>query len=253
MERYGVDNVALLCPMRDTKDGQYKCVSNEMNKILQGIVNPKNEEKKCVTLSKTLYIIGDRVMQCKNTKDASNGDIGTLVAIEESDTGYVLTVKWENGVTSKLTRDDMENITHAYAMTIHKSQGSEYDCVIIPILKNQYGPLMRRNLLYTAVTRAKKEVILVGDIGTIYACIETEDTPRKTALGSRIIYNARKKGIVDGDNKVIPEPMAEQENDCIPNDYPDDYPEPTPPEQEEFEMMDVAQEDDFSLSIDDLI
>ena len=103
-------------------------------------------------------------------------------------------VSWENGNIEQLHKEDAENITLAYSMSIHKSQGSEYDCVIIPLLSSQKCPLFKRNLLYTGITRAKKKVILVGDKRALSTCIQQSDTnKRNTLLSERLKYNAKKE------------------------------------------------------------
>ena len=86
----------------------------------------------------------------------------------------------------------METIGLAYAMSVHKSQGSEYSCVIIPVLWSQRCPLFKRNLLYTGITRAKSRVILVGDAKSIQYMVHSIDEGRHSLLSKRLEYNVTK-------------------------------------------------------------
>lgn len=193
-QRCGIDNVALLCPLRRSQD-RFKCVVDEMNQTLQAVVNPNDSFKVTVTLNGKRFRTGDRVMQWKNTEDSSNGDIGYIKNIYENDEGITVIIEWENGITSVLTQTDMESITQAYALSIHKSQGSEYESVIIPVLSEQLGAIHKRNLLYTGITRAKKHVILVGDTDAISKTIMQSDTnKRNTNLAKRLIFNYKEGG-----------------------------------------------------------
>lgn len=190
---FGIENVALLSPLRSNQKGRIKVCSDEMNKVLQSNINPHSPEKKEYIINNYLFREGDRVMQWKNVDDSSNGDIGDLISISKDDDGdVVFEIRFENGNTVKYSRDKMESITLAYAMSVHKSQGSEYKSVIIPCLKSQGleggCPLFRRNLLYTAVTRAKKRVIIVGDIDEVNHMIEACETgTRKSYLKLRLM------------------------------------------------------------------
>ena len=188
---FGISEVALLCPRRKSEENELKCVSEEMNHILQEAVNPYRDYKDEVRLNGETYRVGDRIMQWHNTPSACNGEVGTIFRISSYDDAPNIHVEWENGNISTLDTESMKSITLAYAMSIHKSQGSEYSSVIIPILKSHECPLFRRNLLYTGVSRAKQRVTIVGDSATIAQCIRTEDTTvRKTLLSARLRYNS---------------------------------------------------------------
>lgn len=194
--KWGIDNVALLSPLRRSQNGRFKCVSDTLNPILQDIVNkqfPTSGMTEC-TVGDITFRLEDRVMQWKNTKHSSNGDIGVIQQIfEDEDEELTVRIMWDNGKEILAHKKDLESITLAYSMSVHKSQGSEYDCVIIPVLSCQSCQLFKRNLLYTGVTRAKKKVILVGDKKAIEKCIKQSDTnKRNTLLADRIVYNADK-------------------------------------------------------------
>lgn len=174
-EYVGADifEIQVLTPMRKGLLGVER-----LNVILQEYINPPSKQKHEEEISGTLYREGDKVMQIKNDYNLEweiknrygvavgkgtgvfNGDIGKIISINH----YLemLEVEFEEGKIIKYTFKQAEELELAYAVTIHKSQGSEYPAVILPILT---GPkmLMTRNLIYTAVTRAKKCVCIVGD------------------------------------------------------------------------------------------
>ena len=187
---WGIENVALLTPRRTVK-GDVKCVADALNPILQKLVNP--DAKAAVTFHNTEYCSGDRVMQWKNGDLSSNGDVGVITSIHKNDDGdNVVDIEWENGNTETCDRKAMETIGLAYAMSVHKSQGSEYSCVIIPVLWSQRCPLFKRNLLYTGITRAKSRVILVGDTKSIQYMVHSIDEGRHSLLSKRLEYNVTK-------------------------------------------------------------
>lgn len=190
----GIDNVALLSPLRKTQS-RFTCVSEELNKELQNATNPLiNGKAYCKILNKE-FRVGDKVMQWKNCETSSNGDVGEVVDIFEGTDGVTVEIVWDNGNRINAKKEDLETIDLAYAMSIHKSQGSEYDCVIIPMISAQFSRLHKRNLFYTGVTRAKKKVIIVGDKQCIYKCIEQSDTnKRKTLLADRLVVNKERMG-----------------------------------------------------------
>ena len=201
-KKWGIENVALLSPRRSVSKinngkKELKCVADAMNPILRNLVNPTTDKEgekgtPCMLAGKE-FRIGDRIMQWKNSELSSNGDIGTIVGIHNNEEEEkVLDVVWENGNKEVVDRKKAENIGLAYAMSIHKSQGSEYDCVIIPMISEQRCPLFRRNLLYTGITRAKKKVIIVGDENAVNYSIRTKDGgTRATLLSARLQYNMK--------------------------------------------------------------
>lgn len=196
---YGEEILSDLQTISPSRRGQSGTES--LNILLQSALNPHDPKKKELRFKEKVFRIGDRVMQTKNNYDISwqkngvdgvgiyNGDIGTLVEINDKE--EQVSVEFED----KLATYDfslLEELEHAYAITVHKSQGSEYGTVIIPLYS--CPPMLRtRNLLYTAVTRAKKRVILVGRKDILREMIENDRQDFRYTLLSEKIQNKCKK------------------------------------------------------------
>lgn len=178
----GLDNVALLSPYRQkTETGV-----NALNDRLQSIVNPPDGKKPEVLYRNRIYRMGDKVMQTKNCEDVSNGDIGYITSITTDDSDSMLTVDFGDGRVAEYDKSDLELLDLAYASTIHKSQGSEYKSVIIN-LQCAHAVMLVRPLIYTAITRAKERVIIVGERRALCIAIKRIDTERRgTKLAARI-------------------------------------------------------------------
>ena len=199
-QRIGEDNVCILCPRRRMTEKKLKVTTEYLNIIIQDKVNPY-DDKMAVFEQETdkkiiQFRIGSRVMQTKNNADTSNGDIGIIVDI----TGAV-EIEWDSGARTLEDADGMKTIVLGYCLTVHKSQGSEYQTVIIPMISNQKCQLFKRNLLYTAVTRAKKKVIIVSDEDKDkknslmdYCIINSDKNKRKTLFSLRLSTNKEKRG-----------------------------------------------------------
>lgn len=190
-------DIQVLCPMRKGPLG----VEN-LNLILQKYLNPPSPEKAEQAVGSGVFRVGDKVMQIRNDYQLEweirgkygiaaqkglgvfNGDLGVITSINSF--GELLTVEYEEGRFVDYTFKQLDELELAYATTIHKAQGSEYPAVVIPLLG---GPrmLMTRNLLYTAVTRARKCVVLTGSAETFQAMIENQtEENRYTTLDQRI-------------------------------------------------------------------
>lgn len=183
VDRYGVDNVALLTPFRKkSKTGVYS-----LNAALHDTINPASPEKDEIETGQRILRVGDKVMQMKNRDFASNGDVGYICTSKRDSDGILVEVDFgDDRVVAYEDAESLRQVELAYAATIHKSQGSEYDAVLINI-QNMHGKMLNRALIYTAETRAKKQVIIVGDWEAVVRAIQTADTKRRnTMLAVRI-------------------------------------------------------------------
>lgn len=181
--KFGLDpfaDVQVLCPMYNGAVG----VSN-LNLLLQAGLNPPSKQKGERRLGGRILRVGDKVMQTVNNYDKSvfNGDIGRIAKIDPVQ--QVVTVNME-GQPVLYDYLEVDELVHAYAISVHKSQGSEYPCVVLPVVTQHYM-MLQRNLLYTAVTRAKKLVILAGTRRAIGMAISNNRvSERYTALDYRL-------------------------------------------------------------------
>jgi len=160
---------------------------DSLNVMLQELFNPPSDGKRELKHGDIVYRIGDKILQLVNQPENNvfNGDIGEVVAIffakENTEKQDLIVISYEgNEVT--YTRQDLNQITHAYCCSIHKSQGSEFPIVILPVVKG-YFRMLRRNLIYTAITRSKKFLILCGEKDALVQGINrNDDGNRQTTL-----------------------------------------------------------------------
>ena len=182
-----INDIQVLCPSKMMDLGSFS-----LNNILQDELNPPLKKKKEIHFKNWSLREGDKVMQIKNNYDimwfADNGEAGS--GVFNGDIGILETIDNKNGLfyvryddkVATYAKEQINELELSYAVTIHKSQGSEFDCVIIPVL-DAPKKLLYRNLLYTAVTRAKKLLILVGSQEVVYTMINNnKKTLRYTAL-----------------------------------------------------------------------
>ena len=185
-------DLQILSPMKKTGLGVV-----ELNNKIQEVLNPKSNSKKEKEYGGKIYREGDKVMQIINNYDKKfaingeffdgvfNGDIGYIERIDI--VNQKLTVMFDEEKEVVYEFDELEQLEHAYAVTIHKSQGSEFDYVILPLYVS-YPKLFTRNLLYTAMTRAKKMLIIVGSKKVINFMVDNvESKNRKTGLKEKLI------------------------------------------------------------------
>lgn len=179
-----VDDVQILAPMYKGENG-----IDNLNIVLQKLFNPSSEEKKEIKLGDIIYRVGDKVLQLVNNPDCNvyNGDIGYIKSIEEQKKekkrgkSEEITIDFDGNYVI-YSKEDLYHIKHAYAITIHKSQGSEFPHVILPISKNYYKMLYNK-LIYTGVSRAKKSLVIIGDTISFKTAIHNDfSTNRKTSL-----------------------------------------------------------------------
>lgn len=180
-KRYGldpVDEVQVLSPMHRGSVG-----TQRLNLELQRVLNTSKGAR--VVRAGVTYQEGDKVMQLRNnySKDVYNGDIGRIFKIDGED--GTVAVKMDNGLVS-YEFSELDELVHAYAVSIHKSQGSEYPAVVIPIMTQHYV-MLQRNLLYTGITRGKKLVILVGSQKAVALAVKNDRTRKRwTRLAERL-------------------------------------------------------------------
>ena len=178
---YNANNLQVLAPM-------YKGVAgvNALNKLLQEMLNPPTSRKREVIYFEQTFRVGDKILQLVNNTEEGvyNGDIGKIESIyfkneTESGTDEVVVSFDDKELTYK--RSDFDQLTLAYCCSIHKSQGSEYPLVILPLV-DMYSRMLRKDLVYTAVTRAKQSLVLVGNPNSFVKAVSQQQIPRLTFL-----------------------------------------------------------------------
>ena len=187
-----IKDLQVLTPMKKTELGTV-----HLNGVIQNILNPKSSKKNQKEFTSKIFREGDKVMQIINNYDKKfsyngeffdgifNGDIGIIKKIDNLQ--EKITVIFDDNKEVEYDFDELDQLEHAYAVTIHKSQGSEFDYVLLPLFTG-YKKLFTRNLLYTAMTRAKKMLIIVGNMEMInYMVSNVESKNRKTGLKNKII------------------------------------------------------------------
>lgn len=166
-------DVQVLSPMH-----RQVCGVENLNKLLQAALNPDSKDKSSILGTNQILRQGDKVMQIRNnyTKGVFNGDIGFVIAIDDGRVNVrypELDVEYE--------RKELDELHLAYAMSVHKSQGSEYPVVVMPLVPGHHI-MLQRNLLYTAVTRAKERVILLGTKAALNTALANDRTRRRYSL-----------------------------------------------------------------------
>ena len=181
-DRCGIDNVVLLSPYRQkTETG-----ANALNQRLQGKVNPPADGKMDAVHGQRRFRTGDKVMQIKNCEDINNGDVGYITSITGTQTESVVQIDFGDGRLVDYENADLDMLDLGYACTVHKSQGSEYKSVIIN-LQCAHSVMLVRPLIYTAITRAKEKVLIVGERRALCTAIRRIDTEQRgTKLAQRI-------------------------------------------------------------------
>ena len=167
----------ILCPMYKTIAG-----IDEINNHIQKKFNKKAKDKKEIATSEVIFREGDKVIQLTNMPDENvyNGDIGIIKEIKTSPKKEII-IDFDGNIV-KYTPSNFANFRLAYAISIHKAQGSEFEVVIIPIVKN-FNKMLYRKLIYTGVTRSKKKLYLIGDIEALKTAVNnTSADVRRTSI-----------------------------------------------------------------------
>lgn len=176
------EDIQIICPSRKGELGTVN-----LNRSLQRLLNPPSPDKEEIEYSGRVFRQGDKVMQIKNNYDIMwtkgrktsagifNGDIGTILAVNHN--AKCLKILFDDR-TAVYPFESIKELEHAYAVTVHKSQGCEFEAVIMPVF-SVVKQLSYRNLLYTAVTRAKNKIILVGSKEQVYAMVENDKKSKR--------------------------------------------------------------------------
>ncbi|MCD7807736.1 MAG: ATP-dependent RecD-like DNA helicase [Erysipelotrichaceae bacterium] len=188
-EGYDFNDIQVLAPMYNGIAG-----IDALNEALQNLFNPADNYKNEIKVGKRIFREGDKILQLKNRVEDNvfNGDIGTLIEINFKDNfEYVsdtIVVQYDDSIV-EYTSTEFYTITHAYCMSIHKSQGNEFKIVIMPILHDYYI-MLKKNLIYTGLTRAKQSLFILGNYKAFMHGINNlHDEHRYTSLKEKIIEN----------------------------------------------------------------
>ena len=196
--KVGFDQIQVICPSKVGAIGV-----EVINKMLQDELNPERYDKSELKVGDRIFRLNDKVMQTSNNYNLPydvidkndkiydngvgiyNGDIGEIIEIDEEEKNMV--IKYDDKI-AYYSREDIKDLVLAYAITVHKSQGSEYDIVVMPISRAPYR-LLTRKILYTAMTRAKKCLILIGTENYFYEMVNNNyENKRNSALCSKLFY-----------------------------------------------------------------
>jgi len=209
---FGLDprDVQVLCPMHRGPAG-----AGALNERLQAELTPGGEGLAERRFGGRVYRVGDKVMQVRNNYDKGtagvfNGSVGVITALSLEDSELRVLLDEDEEVAYGF--DELDELTHAYAVSIHRSQGSEYPCVVVPVTTSAWL-MLQRNLLYTAVTRAKRIVVLVGSRRALAKAVRTQGAGRRyTALTERLQQRRpRTVAAVNREGRLQPVPVELKE------------------------------------------
>ena len=175
-------DIQVLSPMH-----RQACGVENLNRLLQAAVNPPSPAKPEFRNSTQILRLGDKVMQIRNNyaKNVFNGDIGFIERLEPN----LVTVRYTEELTADYEQNELSELQLAYAMSVHKSQGSEYPVILLPLVPGHYI-MLQRNLLYTAVTRARERVILLGTRAALQTAVSNDRTKKRyTLLAERLSHS----------------------------------------------------------------
>lgn len=183
------EDIQILAPMYKGENG-----IDNLNMILQELFNPKDSKKEEIRYGEFIYREGDKVLQLQNNPDSNvfNGDIGYIrkINLKTGKSKDTIIIDFE-GVKVSYTKEELNQIKHAYAITIHKSQGSEFSHVILPISRSYYKMLYNK-LIYTGVSRAKKSLVIIGEANAFMMAVNNDyASSRKTNLKERLMNKFR--------------------------------------------------------------
>ncbi|KAB8189792.1 ATP-dependent RecD-like DNA helicase [Nonomuraea phyllanthi] len=173
--------VQVLCPMRRGETG-----ATALGRLIQDQLNPAADDKPEHWYGASVFRVGDRVMPIRNNYDKGvfNGETGTVTSVVPEE--RQIEILTDDGESVRYGFDELDDLTHAYAISVHRSQGSEYPFVVAPIVAESGGIMLRRKLLYTLVTRAKAWVVLVGQREALELAVHRLGHRRNTGLARRL-------------------------------------------------------------------
>ena len=179
----GIENVQILSPFRR----RGAVCADALNASIREMINPPRRGVNEIKCGSKIFREGDRIIQTRNCDGVSNGDVGVINRIYVDEDGEdLIDIHLLDGRYITYTSDMLDNVDLSYCISIHKSQGNEFPTVIIPLMKEHYI-MLRRNLLYTAISRAKSKVIIIGQRQAVFTAIHKCDVDkRNTVLADRI-------------------------------------------------------------------
>ncbi len=176
VKEYGVENVMMLAPFKNHSAGV-----NNLNKIAQEMLNPLRSGQIEYNMCEKRFRVGDYVINLTNTDELVNGDVGFVTLVDVDDDGKK-TVTAQFGNTERVYDSrDINDLSLAYAMTVHKAQGSEARCVIT-CMNSMHSVMLKRNVIYTALSRAREQVYLIGEKSAFDRAVKTKDTDTRVTF-----------------------------------------------------------------------
>lgn len=241
-----MDDMQVLAPMYRTVAG-----INEINKHLQQLINPKQRSRRERTIKDTTFRVGDRVLQLVNQPEDGvyNGDIGKIVHIlsaKETDENEDQIIIQFDGKEVTYNRTEYLNFTLAYCISIHKAQGSEFPNVILPVVSS-FRRMLRKNLLYTAITRSKDSLIVCGEIDAFFNGIQTIDTNnRYSTLKQYLLVEPSEMTGKDKQEKLELEKESAQEENKLASEKEINAADNVLPTEEEVTMVSNRESEEES-------
>jgi exodeoxyribonuclease V alpha subunit len=223
---YTAQDIQVLAPIYKGSAG-----IDRLNKNLQDLFNPKKEKTKEVEFMDKNYRIGDKVLQLINEPERNvfNGDMGIITGIvskKESENNVEELVIDFDGNEVNYLRNEWNKITLSYCCSIHKSQGSEYPMVILPIVYG-YGRMLKKDIIYTAITRASQTLLLCGEQNAFMKSVSENTTERLTSLASRISASSKEENpVLEIKRKKIETPQSKADCVLTPSDVETDAVDP---------------------------
>lgn len=217
---YSPDDLQVLAPMYKGEAG-----IDNLNQKLQSIINPPAPKRKEIEINHQIFRIGDRVLQLVNNpeKNIFNGDIGKIIGIDLKDAKkhipFDQIIVDFDGNEVKYEKRNWNQLTLAYCMSIHKSQGGEFPCVILPMV-HQFSRMFARNLLYTAISRAKAKLVLLGEQDAFEKNVEIISSNRQTGLKEMLlaVFKSDEETVIEDDNDPQPDEKIDEDvevKDCV--------------------------------------